>query len=238
MDFNLFIDSVQSAEHHMRVDQEIIEGSRCVEEPLLRFYSWDRGGSITLGRFLLPHELIISSYCEEHAICYAMRPTGGGLLCHSTSDLSFSLFIPRSTGPIFQSPQENYIKIQAQIYQALSKVTENRLEHIPYYGKELPPVARPIYCMASCTAYDIVMNGRKIGGSACRITKKGLLFQASLFLYRCNWSYFLPALCNGVVATEEMKKTSTSIEEVLQSSLPSKACLREEIYRALQLYVS
>ena len=38
------------------------------------------------------------------------------------------------------------------------------------------------FCMAKATIYDLIIDGRKVGGAAVRKTKQGLLYQGSLCL--------------------------------------------------------
>ncbi len=211
------IDPEVSPIHHMGVDALLVESSVPLkgESPILRFYSWPKNGAMTLGRFLKTEELLETSFCKVNNIEFSVRPTGGGLLLHNCEDVSFSLFLPQGHPVISSVPSENYIRLHKVIYDAIEKISDNRLKRTEVYPSLSILPERPMYCMASHTPYDIVMNGKKIGGSACRITKKGLLFQASLFMRPCNWAFFQPCLKNGEKALREMRAVSTSIDELI-----------------------
>ncbi len=214
----IIIDTKTCAKAHMQEDFDLVEGGAFIPDgPTLRFYSWAQNGAITLGRFLARDALVCEDVCQERGVDIALRPTGGGLLLHTPSDISFTLFLPSYHPAISKNPKDNYSSIHKYIYRAFEKISSKRIEH--EVVESTITSERPIYCMASYTPYDIVLNGRKIGGSACRITKKGLLFQASIFIEPSPWSHFKPCLQNGDEAIFAMQATSSSMYDILDGVL-------------------
>lgn len=208
----------------MSSDRRLVE-EEGADFPILRFFSWPLNGAITLGRFLDQKALVHDSSSIEVSV----RPTGGGLLLHQPSDLSFSLFLPNGHRAISQVPKQNYNHIHNWIYRAISHVSSGVL--VPQYIHEETTLDfRPMYCMASYTPYDIVMKNKKIGGSACRSTKLGLLFQATLFLEPIDHIHFLSALKNGQEAIYKMQQVSISVEELL---CEKNASFRKRLIEAL-----
>ncbi len=206
-----FIDTTPSALHHMEVDKDAVENLTAPPLfPFLRFYTWPRTGAITLGRFLQKDKLLNEDECVRREISIAMRPTGGGLLIHGPFDCAFSLLLPAGHPLITADIKENYRRIHAMIEKALKKsMGYEVLEESDGLNIAEDLLRLEAYCMASKTQYDILLHGVKVGGSACRITKRGLLFQASIFIDEPAWDLFLPVLHNGEEAIEEMKNGSS-----------------------------
>ena len=155
----------QSAKANMAVDRALLADPT---RPTLHFYGWE-GPCATYGHFVRPFD-----HLHEGPLDLAQRPTGGGIIFH-TCDLAFSITLPKSHEAYQLNPLESYQWINRRVLNAVDATL-------------LPADPAPIteehrnFCMAKPTIYDLIIDGRKVGGSAQRRTKEGLLHQGSLIL--------------------------------------------------------
>ena len=111
----------------------------------------------------------------------ARRPTGGGLIAHTT-DLAFSLLLPANHPAFSTNTLENYAFINGIVADVVrqflsSSVPVELLPCCSSGGKSLLP-----FCMADPTAYDVMIEGKKVAGGAQRRTKYGYLHQGTISL--------------------------------------------------------
>ena len=67
------------------------------------------------------------------------------------------------------------------------------------------------FCMAKPTKYDVMIDGRKVGGGAQRRTKHGFLHQGTLALAIPSEEYFENLLVSGTCVAESMHRNSYSL---------------------------
>lgn len=188
----------------MELDRLALEGN----ETKVRFYTWP-APSCTWGVFVRPEELVKEGALERYSIAHATRPTGGGLLFHGT-DLALSVFLPAAHPKLSFESQDNYDMIHALMLEGLAPHLEKR------FGLDVPmehySMKRGVchFCQARATRYDLYWAGKKIGGSAERHTKKGLLHQTSLFVEEPDWELMRKVVKNEQ-EIEEMKSVSAFI---------------------------
>lgn len=170
---------VQSASVHMHIDDVLL--SEGVTHPILRFYDW-LGDVVTYGYFINPADWLKS--VPENS---GRRPTGGGLIFHE-GDFSFTLALPVSH-PLTQKPVlERYQIINSQVLAAVQKcipgcdICLQIAKH-----EEIQEGIIDQLCMANPTVYDLLLAGKKVGGSAQRKNKRAFIHQCSLFLATPNW---------------------------------------------------
>ncbi len=164
--FRLIISDTKSAKMNMAIDEALVKSFKIGDMPILRFYSWEK--SFTLG---------ISQKIENYLDLlnlnknYAKRITGGGVLFHG-HDISYSLIIPVS-----------YMK-NLNVKQSYEKICTFLLEFYKTLGlkatyakdDENIVLSSSSFCQVGFEAYDILVNGIKIGGNAQKRTNK-LIFQ-------------------------------------------------------------
>lgn len=171
----------QSAQKNMDIDASLLAGSFYTSA--LHVYEWERP-SITVGHFIRPEEYLNLEALETFHIDLGKRPTGGGIICHF-NDFAFSLLFNSEHKFYTMNPLESYHAIHQWIGEIFSNFFPN-FSLLPdskesLYQREIP------FCMANPTPYDLIVDGKKMGGAAQRRTKKGLLHQISLSLSLPNF---------------------------------------------------
>lgn len=167
-------------EQIMAKDADLLGRLQPGHAPILHLYEWE-GPCLTYGYFIDPSRHLRMEGLARHGIRTARRPTGGGIILHLT-DLAFSVLLPADHPSFSLNTLDNYAVINQKVAQAVALfkggVEASLLVDEPRCAsKECRP-----FCMAKPTQYDLMVEGKKVGGAAQRRTKQGLLHQGSLSL--------------------------------------------------------
>ncbi|BAF71923.1 lipoate--protein ligase family protein [Sulfurovum sp. NBC37-1] len=164
-----FIDSpAASAQWNMAVDEALLTAFKEEDLPIFRLYRWEEA-SLSFGRFSQPKETLDWNRVRTEGIPCVRRITGGGILVHG-SDISYSLIVPH-TYVRDKGVREAYRELCAfliRLYKLLEIDAGFALD------RHLPETQSTV-CLAGTEAYDIVTDGRKIGGNAQRHTHHAML---------------------------------------------------------------
>jgi lipoate-protein ligase A len=143
-------------------------------QPLLRFYGW-RPPAFSLGRFQKPEEVLDLEGCARAGILVVRRVTGGGCIFHA-EELTYSIVCSPAQISDIIGVKESFRRLCGFLLLAY-----RRLGLSPAFAVDSP--SRPArlgertpLCFAGTEEYDILVNGRKLGGNAQRRTR-GLIFQ-------------------------------------------------------------
>ncbi|MDR2431427.1 MAG: hypothetical protein LBD99_04160 [Candidatus Margulisbacteria bacterium] len=173
---NIKIDPPASAAGNMRADEELFTAAENAQySPVsLRFYSW-QAPAITYGYAQNPEKLGINEKAEKLGIQTAGRITGGGLVFHQPNELTYCLTAPLAVLPQGLLPSCNFI---SEIFiKALKKIGINA--ELAARSRFDGGYARDI-CFARPAKYEVVVNGKKLIGSAQKRGRRALLQHGSL----------------------------------------------------------
>jgi len=148
----------------MAVDEALFNEHKEDDFPIIRIYSWEN--ALSFGRFQKVGKSVDLEKLEKEKFSYVRRMTGGGVLAHG-GDLSYSLSLPR---PFIKdrSVKESYGYLCGFLIRLYEKLGLNAgFAHCPK-GRSSN------ICLAGNEVYDIMIDGRKMGGNAQRHTKKAL----------------------------------------------------------------
>ena len=208
----MILDPALDGEANMAVDAELLAALEAAEEPrtVLRFYSWIRP-TISLGRNQKPEKAVDLDFCREEGVDVVRRPTGGRAVLHddeltyavASNDLSYF-----ADGSIY----ETYRMISEALsagYGALGVETllapDTRRLGASKNGSDYP-------CFVSPSRYELMVDGRKIVGSAQRRLRRSFLQHGSMPI-TCNRPMLARVACleDEALLDEEM----CGIEECL-----------------------
>ncbi len=164
-----------SPDENMAFDSIFFERGSMQNAVFLRFYSWTEN-SYTCG--LSQKAVDFSEILPKGARIYK-RPTGGGLVFHKASDITYALAIPASHKFFKIRPKYSYKILHDKIRQTLLKfdIKGGLLE------KSQNANSAPAQCFVYASEGDILDgNLKKIAGAAQRRTRQGALIQGSIKL--------------------------------------------------------
>jgi len=159
---------------NMAFDEAILRGyQRHCSPPTLRIYGWKRPG-ISLGYSQNPKDDLDIELCRKKSMPFVRRITGGGIILHN-NEITYSLVCSKEDLGLPGHVSASYKIISSFLiafYSALGIKAEFACD-APACGT-LGIVSA--LCFAAKEKYDIVSNGRKIGGSAQK-RSRGVIFQ-------------------------------------------------------------
>lgn len=173
----LIHDPPGSAAHNMAVDESIfMELIRGKTLPTLRFYSWKKP-TLSLG-YLQKTKEVDFDRLKSCRVDLVRRPTGGRAVLH-WNELTFCMVFPgegKSLWEIFKRVHEaigegiKMFGIPAEIKPGKEKIHGKR-------GLKRNPA-----CFASPTRYELCVNGKKLVGTAQKLSENHVLVHGSIAL--------------------------------------------------------
>jgi lipoate-protein ligase A len=194
----------------MALDEKIF--NRYMEDaiPVLRIYGWG-SPSFTYGISQNPEKEIDIERCALDGVQIAKRMTGGGVLFHH-NEITYSLVCAKEDigepDAVFVS-YRNICAFLISFYRSLGLSATFALEREDFKTRCAPHEL----CSASREKYDIVLNGKKIGGNAQK-RKRRAVFQHGSIPVSVDWGFMrryvrsLPENIHSAVTTltEELKR--------------------------------
>ena len=184
----LWVDGAHDAPENMRRDACLLAAAEAdpAAEPVLRLFGFDPPG-ITLGRGQDPaHELDLAR-CRRDGIAWAVRPSGGRAIFHER-EWTYSFAAPLAHPEGAGSAGVAYARLSILIVRSLEWLGVpaalapgvRHATRAPNTRGHARRAAAP--CFASTARHEIVLEGRKLVGSAQRRTARALLQQGSVLL--------------------------------------------------------
>ncbi|MDD2337661.1 MAG: lipoate--protein ligase family protein [Geobacteraceae bacterium] len=142
--------------------------------PLLRLYGWNPP-AFSLGRFQKPEEVLDLERCAGAGIPVVRRVTGGGCIFHA-EELTYSMVCTPGQISDIIGVKESFRRLCGFLLLAYHKIGLS-----PAFAVDSPQRPgslgeRTPLCFAGTEEYDILVDGRKLGGNAQR-RSRGLIFQ-------------------------------------------------------------
>lgn len=164
--------------YNMALDEAVLKLRAEEKSPdTLRFYRWDVP-TVSMGYFQKIHNEIDVEYCKQKGYKVVRRPTGGRAVFHN-DELTYSFITGKGNPLILKDVIESYKLISKGLLEGLNLIgipviTSNK-------GGELKAVDSSA-CFDTPSWYEIVINNKKLIGSAQTRIKEGLLQHGSLLM--------------------------------------------------------
>ena len=204
-----FIDTgANDAYANMAIDEAIL--SYC-KVPVLRVYSW-KPEAISVGYNQDVNKEINLENCKNNGINIVRRITGGKAVFHD-KEITYSFILPESLNLLPKDINESYKVIANALVIALKKFgVKAEIKKIP------EKIATPI-CFNSSNWYELLVNNKKISGSAQRRMDGKILQHGSILIdFDCNKNNLLFNSNNLIDNIENLRKRITSIKKEINYS--------------------
>lgn len=206
----LLIDSPLSGKENMERDENLLEYAHSFDNalPVLRFFMWNPP-AVSIGFNQLENQ-IDKKRCESEGIDIVRRPTGGRAIFHHT-ELTYSVTLPPSHEWAKLSTLQTYNLISLGLASGLRKIG------IPVklaQGKIGPGTKSPS-CFSSTSQYELLVDGKKLVGSAQR-RKNGAVLQQGSIIAGPQYLYLAELVSSNKDAVrKELLEHSTCIQNML-----------------------
>ena len=174
---SVILDGARHPHLNMALDYTLLESRALRGEAVLRLYTWLPPG-VSLGRRQEARGTVNVGEASRRGYVVVKRPTGGATLLHETfGELTYSLVLPASSQLYQASIEESSSIIAGAVAEAL------RVNGVPARVGGFQGVGREEnICLLRSGFADIVVDGRKVSGSAQYRSSSGLLQHGSILL--------------------------------------------------------
>jgi len=190
--------------YNMALDEELLVRAQAGEDrPVLRLYGW-QPPAVSLGRFQKSETAVNVDACRRHGFDIVRRVTGGRAVLHD-KELTYSI-IARTDNPLFPGTVLGTYKVIAAGLLAGLGNLGIPAEIVLRGGRHAASVdknAKNAACFSSPSWYEILVQGRKIVGSAQRRVSGAFLQHGSILMdYDPQLeALVIPGGCAGDVVT-------------------------------------
>ncbi|MBU9712225.1 lipoate--protein ligase family protein [Evansella tamaricis] len=215
-----YLDSgLKGPAYNMALDEKLMDWHREKKiPPVVRFYGWDPA-TLSVGYFQKVEKEIDLSAVEKHGLGFVRRPTGGRGVLHD-DELTYSVIV-----------EEGHPKMPGTVTEAYRVISEGLLEgfrllglqaefSIPRTEEEKDRLKRPrsAVCFDAPSWYELVVEGRKIAGSA-QTRQKGIILQHGSIILSLNEDKLF----------DVFQYPSQKVRERMQRAFKSKAVAINEL---------
>ncbi|MBX9972998.1 biotin/lipoate A/B protein ligase family protein [Cytobacillus firmus] len=173
-----FIDSGEgSPSFNMALDEALLDwNSEGKMPPVIRFYGWNPA-TLSIGYFQKVEKEIDMEAVKQHGLGFVRRPTGGRGVLHE-HELTYSVIVPEAHPEMPNTVTEAYRVISEGILKGFHGLGMEAYFAVPKTAKERDSLKNPrsAVCFDAPSWYELVVEGRKVAGSA-QTRQKGVILQ-------------------------------------------------------------
>ena len=233
MTWELLIDGALDGSTNMAVDAGLLDEveNSPVARTIVRFYGWSRP-TISLGRNQKVEKAVDVEYCRANGIDIVHRPTGGRSVLHD-DELTYAVS-SNDSSYFGDTIYGNYRRVSEALCLAYNDLgvaavlaPDTKKPDISGNGVDPP-------CFLSPSRYELMVDGRKIVGSAQRRVRRSFLQHGSMPI-TCNRETL--ARATGLPDCAPLMTEMAGVAEFL-ASRPAIDQFREAFIAAFQKYFS
>ncbi|MCA0147643.1 lipoate--protein ligase family protein [Rossellomorea vietnamensis] len=215
-----FIDSGNcSPSYNMALDEALLDWhSEGKIPPTIRFYGWDPA-TLSVGYFQKVEKEINLDAVKEHGLGFVRRPTGGRGVLHE-HELTYSVIVSEEHPEMPRTVTEAYRVISEGILKGFQGLGLEAYFAVPRTAEEREGLKNPrsAVCFDAPSWYELVVEGRKVAGSA-QTRQKGVILQHGSILLDLDEDKLFSLF----------KYPSDRVKERMQRAFKSKAVAMNEI---------
>lgn len=228
-----FLDSGEcSPSFNMALDEALLDWhSEGIVPPIIRFYGWSPP-TLSIGYFQKVEKEIDLKAVKDHGLGFVRRPTGGRGVLHE-HELTYSVIVSEEYPDMPKTVTEAYRVISEGILKGFHHLGMEAYFAVPQTSAERESLKNPrsAVCFDAPSWYELVVEGRKVAGSA-QTRQKGVILQHgsilldldedklfSLFKYANERlkERMQKAFKNKAVAINDISKRKISINEAKEA---------------------
>jgi lipoyl(octanoyl) transferase len=215
-----FIDSGNCPpSYNMALDEALLDWhSEGKIPPTIRFYGWDPA-TLSVGYFQKVEKEINMDAVKEHGLGFVRRPTGGRGVLHD-KELTYSVIVSEEHPEMPKTVTEAYRVISEGILKGFHALGLEAYFAVPKTAEERDGLKNPrsAVCFDAPSWYELVVEGRKVAGSA-QTRQKGVILQHGSILLDLDEDKLFSLF----------KYPSDRVKERMQRAFKNKAVAMNEI---------
>lgn len=215
-----FIDSGNcSPSFNMALDEALLDWhSEGKIPPVIRFYGWEPA-TLSIGYFQKVEKEIDLEAVKAHGLGFVRRPTGGRGVLHE-HELTYSVIVSENHPEMPTTVTEAYRVISEGILKGFHQLGLEAYFAVPRTDEERSALKNPrsAVCFDAPSWYELVVEGRKVAGSA-QTRQKGVILQHGSILLDLDEDKLFSLF----------KYPSERVKDRMKSAFKSKAVAINEI---------
>ncbi|MEH7124501.1 biotin/lipoate A/B protein ligase family protein [Bacillus sp. JJ1773] len=173
-----FIDTgAGSPSFNMALDEALLDWNSAGKiPPTIRFYGWNPA-TLSIGYFQKVDREINMDAVKQHGLGFVRRPTGGRGVLHE-HELTYSVIVSEEHPQMPKTVTEAYRVISEGILKGFHHLGMDAYFAVPKTDEERESLKNPrsAVCFDAPSWYELVVEGRKVAGSA-QTRQKGVILQ-------------------------------------------------------------
>jgi lipoyl(octanoyl) transferase len=215
-----FIDSGNcSPSFNMALDEALLDWHSAGKiPPVIRFYGWEPA-TLSIGYFQKVEKEIDLEAVKAHGLGFVRRPTGGRGVLHE-HELTYSVIVSENHPEMPKTVTEAYRVISEGILKGFHRLGLEAYFAVPRTDEERSALKNPrsAVCFDAPSWYELVVEGRKVAGSA-QTRQKGVILQHGSILLDLDEEKLFSLF----------KYPSDRVKDRMKSAFKSKAVAINEI---------
>lgn len=202
-----------SPAYNMALDEALLEWhSKGEIGPVLRFYEW-APATLSIGYFQGVEKEIDMEQVEKHGLGFVRRPTGGRGVLHE-HELTYSVIVSEAYPNMPETVTEAYRVISGGLLEGFRNLGLDAHFSVPESEREKAGLKNPssAVCFDAPSWYELVVEGKKVAGSA-QTRQKGVILQHGAILLSLDEDKLVSLF----------KFKSEELRDRVRRSLPKKA---------------
>lgn len=202
-----------SPSYNMALDEALLDWhSEGLIPPVIRFYEWNPA-TLSIGYFQSVDKEIDMEAVRKLGLGFVRRPTGGRGVLHE-HELTYSVIVSESYPNMPETVTEAYRVISEGILLGFQELGLDAYFAVPDTEEKRKDLKKPksAVCFDTPSWYELVVEGRKVAGSA-QTRQKGVILQHGAILLDLDEEKLL----------QTFKFASEELRERVKKSLPQKA---------------
>ncbi|WLR43905.1 biotin/lipoate A/B protein ligase family protein [Bacillus carboniphilus] len=217
-----------SPEFNMALDEALLDWhSQGLIPPTIRFYGWNPA-TLSIGYFQKAKKEINFQAVKDQKLGFVRRPTGGRGVLHD-QELTYSVIVHEEHEQMPKTVTEAYRVISEGILEGFRQLGLKAEFSIPRSEEEKRGLKNPrsSVCFDASSWYELIVEGRKVAGSA-QTRQKGVILQHGSILLNMDEDQLFDlfnfpnervkermkqGFKNKAVATNDLAKREISINE-------------------------
>ena len=171
-----------SPSFNMAMDEALLKWhSEKLIPPVIRFYEWEPA-TLSIGYFQQVHKDIDVDEVRRQGLGFVRRPTGGRAVLHE-HELTYSIIVEEDYPNMPQSVTEAYRVLSEGLLLGFRNLGLDAYFSVPDTAEKKEDLKRPksAVCFDAPSWYELVVEGRKVAGSA-QTRQKGVILQHGAIL--------------------------------------------------------
>ena len=225
-----FIDSGPCApSYNMALDEALLDWhSEGLIPPVIRFYEWNPA-TLSIGYFQSVEKEIDMEAVRRLGLGFVRRPTGGRGVLHE-HELTYSVIVSEDYPDMPATVTEAYRVISEGLLKGFQSLGLEAYFSIPNTPDKLQALKSPktAVCFDTPSWYELVVEGKKVAGSA-QTRQKGVILQHGAILLDLDDEKLVQTFKFSTdEAREKVKKSinqkAVAINKLLQKPIPIDIC--------------